>query len=108
MSTLVLVGDGPTLQTGLARISRDLASRIVKDLPAHTFVQIGLMPELGQQWRTWPVWGFTGVEKDWGASSIALNLREIGEAASPPLVVLLNWDAARYRRAFAMANAVAH
>lgn len=95
LASLVLVGDGPLLQTGLARISRDLASRIVKGLPEHTFVQVGLTPEIGQQWRGWPLWGFTGVEKDWGAKDIATNLHEVCEVATPPVAVLLNWDAAR-------------
>ena len=95
MSTLVLVGDGPLLQTGLARISRDLATRIVAGLPGHTFVQVGLMPAMGQQWRAWPLWGFTEIGKDWGAKTIAMSLREVAEASTPPVVVLLNWDAAR-------------
>jgi glycosyltransferase involved in cell wall biosynthesis len=96
MATLVLVGDGPLLQTGLARISRDLAARIVQDFgTAHQFVHVGLSPRLGQQWRQWPLWGFTDVADDWGAKDIATNLGEVCEAAQPPVAVLLNWDAAR-------------
>lgn len=96
MLPLLVIGDSPRRQTGLARIARDLLTRIAADatlgvLPAQA------SPEDGQgrhsTSRAWRFYGLPLDDQQWGAT----KLPEVWAEAfgDEPGVVLTIWDPAR-------------
>lgn len=71
----VVYSDGPRLPTGLARIARDLMTRLYeeRDTLGLDLLQVGFDPLPGLA-PAWPVWSFAhmdmGEKGDWGADAI--------------------------------------
>lgn len=76
---LILFGDGPRLQSGLARIARDLALRLVADADSLGiwFAQVGVDYAGGWSWQPWDFYGFLPTEKDQGRGAVAQVVQEI-------------------------------
>lgn len=93
---LVLFSDGPRLPTGLARITRDLASRLWADRETLgvDLLQVGWDPQAGPA-LPWPVWQLSQLhsEGDWGAAELRAAWAEhFGHEEG---VLFTVWDAAR-------------
>lgn len=92
---LLLIGDSPRRATGLARIARDLASRLVAhaDTLGIEVVQAGPDDGAGAHWTAWPFYGLPVDDQAWGATA----LREVWETAFGLRegIVLTVWDPAR-------------
>lgn len=85
---LILFGDGPRLTSGLARIARDLAMRIVteqEDLGVR-LLQVGVDFPSGWHWQPWDFYGFQPTEQDQGREAVAtvvMELRQQGPDVAP-------------------------
>ena len=91
---LLLLGDSPRRQTGLARIARDLATRLQSDPTLDLqVVQAGPDSGRGESWRGWGFFGLPEDDQQWGATALA----ETWQTAfgTEPGVVLTVWDPAR-------------
>lgn len=65
---LLVVSDSPRLQTGLARIARDLVNGL-KELPEFQLAQAGIEQGDGPSWQTWPYYVMPPeAQDDWGAT----------------------------------------
>lgn len=104
LTPFVVYSDGPGLPTGLARIARDLTSRIFADREALevSVLQVGWDPK-PRAAVPWPTYGVGGVSdaSDWGARELRESWQEwFGEVQG---VCLSVWDASR---AFALLGAI--
>jgi glycosyltransferase involved in cell wall biosynthesis len=89
---LLLIGDSPRRSTGLARIARDLASRISTDRTLDVEL-VQACPDDGQgiAWQQWPFYGLP--VEEWGAPGVPEVWRDA--FGDRPGVVLTVWDPAR-------------
>ncbi len=94
---LILFGDGPRLSTGLARIARDLAMRLVaeQDALGIRFAQVGVDYPGGWQWQSWDFCGFQPCPEDQGRGPIASVTQELQRETGRRPVVLMIMDPAR-------------
>lgn len=95
MASLIVIGDGPQLVTGLARIARDLISQLRETDLFEEVAQVGLAPRWGRQWSRWPLWSFSEVGNDWGASVVTELLSDAAKQLPPPVIAMTIWDPAR-------------
>ncbi len=89
---LILFGDGPRLQSGLARIARDLAMRLVaeaEDLGIR-FAQVGVDYAGGWGWQPWDFYGFLPSERDQGRSAVAQVVAEIRAIQEDPAPIVFS------------------
>ena len=94
---LLLYGDGPRLHSGLARIARDLAERLVsrEEELGIRVAQVGVDFPEGRHWQSWDCWGFQPNDRDQGRDMVefaALTLQE--ETGERPIVLMIT-DPAR-------------
>lgn len=89
---LLVIGDSPRRSTGLARIARDLVSRLRTDPSLDlSVVQAGPDDGQGESWTAWPFYG-TGMD-EWGAPDLPGVWAHA--FAGAPGIVLTVWDPAR-------------
>lgn len=93
----LLYGDGPRLSTGLARIARDLAIRLVaeEEQLGIRFAQVGVDYPGGWQWQAWDLCGFQPNPKDQGRDAVEACLLELNQACGRSGVCLMIMDPAR-------------
>ncbi len=91
MTPLLIVGDGPQEPTGLGRIHRDLAARIVaSDLPVELVSVGGTTPPTWSAWRHFPL---NPSNEDWGAAQVEAYYKDL--FGDRPGVVWVIWDPGR-------------
>lgn len=87
----LIVGDGPQEPTGLGRIARDLAARLVRsDLPVQV-VQIG--GSVPPTWTAWPHFPLNPANEDWGAAQVEAYWADLWK--DRPGILFLVWDPSR-------------
>src|SRR5262245_59219621 len=93
----LLFGDGPRLNSGLARIARDLAARLYveqEDLGIR-FMQCGVDDPTGWHFQAWDFYGFQPTKKDYGRSAVAQVIYNAQQAdGTQPILFSIN-DASR-------------
>jgi glycosyltransferase involved in cell wall biosynthesis len=94
---LLLFGDGPTLPSGLARIARDLATRLYLEQEALgiTLCQVGITEAQGWPWQGWPVYAFQETERDRGRAAVEQALADVRAVGGPQPIVWIITDPAR-------------
>lgn len=96
----VLYSDGPRQPTGLARIARDLASRLwaERETLGIDLLQVGYDPLPGPA-VPWPVYSFSGMETgpdgDWGAHAVDQAWQYTFQGDRPEGVLFSIWDPGR-------------
>lgn len=98
MIPFLVIGDHPSLPTGLGRITRDLVAQLRLDvaagaLPPLDLVQVGWREEPGWEWAQWPVYQLSTLPEDWGAETVAKLWAE--RWGDQPGIVFSVWDPMR-------------
>lgn len=94
---LLLYGDGPRLASGLARIARDLALRLVareEELGVRV-AQVGVDYMGGWQWQTWDFAGFKHDAQDQGRATLEAAIADLTQECGIRPIVFLITDPAR-------------
>lgn len=96
----LVYSDGPRQPTGLARITRDLMTRLWAEREALDLdlLQVGYDPLPGPA-VPWPLWTFsqmeTGPDGDWGAPVVDQAARQHFQRSEPEGVLFSVWDPGR-------------
>lgn len=93
----LLYGDGPRLPTGLARIARDLAMRLVVEQEelGIRFAQVGVDYPGGWQWQPWDFCGFQPNPEDQGREAVGIAIEELTRECGRIPIVFMIMDPAR-------------
>lgn len=89
---LIIVGDGPRLASGLARIARDLTARLLmaEEEMGIRVAQVGIDYPTGWHWTAWPVYGFQETKKSYGRSELTEAINDLTvETGQRPIVWLI-------------------
>lgn len=89
---ILIVGDGPRLHSGLARIARDLTARLLvaQDELGIRVAQVGIDPPIGWHWTAWDFYGFQEGQHSYGREELTEALQTIGaEGHGRPIVWLI-------------------
>ena len=87
----LIVGDGPQEPTGLGRIARDLAARLVQsELPVQVISIGGSVPPV---WTAWPHFPLNPANEDWGAAQVEAYYQDLW--GTRPGILFVVWDPGR-------------
>lgn len=94
---LIVYGDGPRLHSGLARIARDVAIRLVAEADdlGIRFAQVGVDYPGGWQWQSWDFCGFQPTQQDQGREAVEAAVFELTQETGCYPVVFMVMDPAR-------------
>lgn len=94
---LIIYGDGPRLHSGLARIARDLAVRLVAEADdlGIRFAQVGVDYPGGWHWQSWDFCGFQPSATDQGREALESIITELTAETGHSPIVLMIMDPAR-------------
>jgi glycosyltransferase involved in cell wall biosynthesis len=93
----IVYGDGPRLPTGLARIARDLISRLYmqqEDMGIR-LAQVGVDWPGGWHFQAWDFMGFQPTAKDQGREAVACAVEQLREETGQRPIMLMIMDPAR-------------
>lgn len=93
----LLFGDGPRVQSGLARIARDLAVRLHLEAEALgiAFAQVGIDYPTGWHFEAWPFYGFQPTMQDYGRIALIKACADLQRDTGQRPIVLTIQDPAR-------------
>lgn len=94
---LIVFGDGPRLTSGLARIARDVAARLVAnaEMLGIRFAQVGVDFPEGLHWQSWDFYGFQPTKRDYGRTMLAQVVEELQDECGEPPIILTMTDPSR-------------
>lgn len=94
---VIIYGDGPRLHSGLARIARDLAMRLVAEADdlGIRLAQVGVDWPGGWQWQSWDFCGFQPSAQDQGREAVESAIFELTQDTGQIPIVFMIMDPAR-------------
>ncbi len=97
LQPLLIFGDGPRVNSGLARIARDVTVRLVANSEALglQIAQVGVDDPGGRAWQSWDTYGFQPHRGDYGRQMVAQAGRDLVAETGQEAIVLAMTDPGR-------------